>query len=101
MRMAQRLRKRVGVLAYRRRVFFRHDDNHQNVSTVLMMLCRRRYADTPRRRYVSPGLPYPPALITLAAGLFVITVYARERVVNLAPHDPRILKNGQSFRGIK
>ena len=28
----------------------------------------------------------------LAAGLFVTTVYARERVVNLAPHDPRIPK---------
>jgi hypothetical protein len=48
-------------LAYRRlgsKTAFRHGCNDQEVSPELMMLCKRRHADTPIRRYVSPkGLP--------------------------------------------
>src|SRR5260370_8771714 len=45
---------------------FRHGYNDQEVSAELMMLCKRRHADTPIRRYVSPS---PPIFIaTLWAG---------------------------------
>ncbi len=43
---------------------FRHRHNDQEVSTELMMLCKRRHADTPTRR--SPSRP-PDLLKTLTA----------------------------------
>ena len=57
-KMGRRLRKRVGGSAYWRigvcgsKTAFRHRYNDQEVSTELMMLCKRRHADTPIRRYV-------------------------------------------------
>src|ERR1700736_1400859 len=60
--MGRRLGKRVGGSAYwrigvwRSETAFRHRYNDQEVSTELMMLCKRRHADTPTRRYVSPSL---------------------------------------------
>ena len=53
--------KRVGGSAYWRigvwgsKTAFRHGYNGQEVSTKLMMLCKRRHTDTPIRRYVSPA----------------------------------------------
>ena len=58
--MHRRIGKRVGGSAYWRigvwgsKTAFRHGHNDQEVSTELMMLCKRRHADTPTRRYVSP-----------------------------------------------
>src|SRR5271166_7065308 len=55
--------KRVGGSAYWRigvwgsKTAFRHGCNDQEVSTELMMLCKRRHADTPIRRYVSRTPP--------------------------------------------
>src|SRR5580704_16902281 len=58
--------KRVGGSAYWRigvwgsKTAFRHGYNDQEVSTELMMLCKRRHADTPIRLYVSPSRrPFP------------------------------------------
>jgi hypothetical protein len=60
-KLGRRLGKRVAGSAYRRvgsKTAFRHGCNDQEVSPELMMLCKRRHADTPIRRYVSPkGLP--------------------------------------------
>ena len=56
----RRMGKRVGGLAYWRigvwesKTAFRHGYSDQEVSTELMMLCKRRRADTPTRRHVSP-----------------------------------------------
>jgi hypothetical protein len=58
--MKRHLRKRVGGSAYRRigvwgsETAFRHAYSDQGVSTKLITLCKRRQADTPIRRYVSP-----------------------------------------------
>jgi hypothetical protein len=55
--------KRVGGSAYWRigvwgsKTAFRIGYNDQEVSTELMMLCKRRHADTPIRPYVSPSRP--------------------------------------------
>jgi hypothetical protein len=57
---ANRQGKRVGGSAYWRigvwesKTAFRHGCNDQEVSTELMILCKRRHAHTPIRRYVSP-----------------------------------------------
>ena len=57
LKMGRRLGKRVGGSAYWRigvwgsKTAFRHGYNDQEVSTELMMLCKRRHADTPIRRY--------------------------------------------------
>src|ERR1700687_3065037 len=62
-KMGRRLGKRVGGSACWRigvwgsKTAFRHGYNDQEVSTELMMLCKRRHADTPIRRYVSPSRP--------------------------------------------
>src|SRR5260370_31503559 len=45
--------RRMGV--WGSKTAFRHGYNHQEVSTKLMMLCKRRHTDTPIRRYVSPS----------------------------------------------
>jgi hypothetical protein len=50
-KMGRPLGERVGGSAYWRIGVY----NDQKVSTELMMLCKRRHADTPIRRYVSPG----------------------------------------------
>jgi hypothetical protein len=61
--MGRRLGKRVGGSAYWRigvwvsKTVFRHGYNDQKVSTELMMLCKRRHADTPIRRYADT---FPP-----------------------------------------
>jgi hypothetical protein len=65
--------KRVGGSAYWRigvwgsKTAFRHGYNDQEVSTELMMLCKRRHADTPIRRYVSPSRPIFNATLRAAA----------------------------------
>jgi hypothetical protein len=41
--------RRIGV--WGSKTAFRHRYNDQEVSTELMMLCKRRHADTPIRRY--------------------------------------------------
>ena len=62
--MVRRLGKRVGGPAYWRigvrgsKAAFRHRYNDHEVSTELMMLCKRRHADTPIRRYVSLAAPH-------------------------------------------
>jgi hypothetical protein len=59
-KMGRRLGKRIGVSASGEvRPLFDPAImiNDQEVSTELMMLCKRRYADTPIRRYVSHTLP--------------------------------------------
>ena len=43
--------RRIGV--WGSKTAFRHGYNDQGVSAELMMLCKRRHADTPIRRYVS------------------------------------------------
>ena len=59
-KMGRRLGKRIGGSAYRRirvwgsKTAFRHGYSDQEVPTKLMTLCKRRHADTPIRRYVSP-----------------------------------------------
>ena len=63
------LGKRVGVLAYQRLGkydCFSTPANDQEVSTELMMLCKRRHADTPTRRTPTPCQP-PDLLKTLTA----------------------------------
>ena len=50
----------------RRKIEFRQTYNDQEVSTMLMTLCKR---DTPLRRYVSPcRLAHFPSLFTLVGG---------------------------------
>src|SRR6202795_4773727 len=55
---------RIGV--WGSKTAFRHGYNDQEVSTELMMLCKRRHADTPIRPYVSPSRPI--FIATLWAG---------------------------------
>src|SRR5271165_972423 len=58
-KMGRRQGKRIGGSAYWRiavwgsKTASRHGYNDQEVSTELMMLCKRPYADTPTRRHVS------------------------------------------------
>src|SRR5271165_5354906 len=80
-KMGRRPGKRVGGSAYWRigvrgsKTAFRRGYNNQEVSTELMMLCKRRHADTPTRRhadtsirrYVSPSRPI--FIATLWAGV--------------------------------
>ena len=60
-KMGRRLGKRVSVLAYgrmgvwRSKTAFRHGYYDQEVSTKFMTLWKRRYADSPIRRHVSPS----------------------------------------------
>src|ERR1700675_4356378 len=49
--------RRIGVSASVEVTAFGHRYNDQEVSTELMMLCKRRHADTPIRRYVSQRGP--------------------------------------------
>jgi hypothetical protein len=59
-KMGRPLGKRVGGSAYWRigvwggKTASRHGYNDQEVSKELMKLCKRRHADTPKHRYVSP-----------------------------------------------
>jgi hypothetical protein len=60
-KMGRRLGKRVSVLAYgrmgvwRSKTAFRHGYYDREVSTKFMTLWKRRYADSPIRRHVSPS----------------------------------------------
>src|SRR5260370_773372 len=61
--------RRIGVSASGgSKTAFRHGYNDQEVSTELMMLCKRRHADTPIRRYVSLSRPIFNATLRAAAG---------------------------------
>src|SRR5271169_33404 len=84
--MGRRLGKRVGGSAYwrigvwRSKTAFRHGYNDQEVSTELMMLCKRRHADTPIRRYVSPSRPIFNATLRAAAGWLFFRVARSTRM---------------------
>jgi hypothetical protein len=71
---ANRQGKRVGGSAYWRigvwesKTAFRHGCNDQEVSTELMILCKRRHAHTPIRRNVSLSRPIFNATLRAAAG---------------------------------
>jgi hypothetical protein len=60
-KMGRRLGKRIGGSAYRRIgvwgsiTAFRHAYSDNEVSMKLTTLCKRRHADTPIRRHVSPS----------------------------------------------
>jgi hypothetical protein len=61
-------RRRIGVWGSKTAAS-RHGYNDQEVSAELMMLCKRRHADTPIRRYVSPvrrGAPTERAKVKIA-----------------------------------
>ena len=99
-KMARRLRKRVGGSAYWRigvwgsQTAFRHGYNDQEVLTELMMLCKRRHADTPIRPYVSPSRPIFIATLRAAASWLFFRV-ARSLRIDLDMLVARALKNSQ------
>src|ERR1700687_1730244 len=99
-KMGRRLGKRVGGSAYWRigvwgsKTAFRHGYNDQEVLTELMMLCKRRHADTPIRPYVSPSRPILIATLWAAASWLFFRV-ARSLRINLDMLVARALKNSQ------
>src|SRR5580704_13542612 len=75
--------RRIGVVAYRRleqQDCFSTCYNEQEVSTKLMTLCKRRHADTPIRRYVSPSRPIFNATLRAAAGWLFFRVARSTRM---------------------
>jgi len=64
--------KRIGVsacLVWGSKTAFRHACSDEEVSKKLMTLCKRRYADTPTRRYAFPASP--ASVLVLAASLLL------------------------------
>jgi len=99
-KMGRRLGKRVGGSAYWRigvwgsKTAFRHGYNDQEVLTELMMLYKRRHADTPIRPCVSPSRPIFIATLRAAASWLFFRV-ARSLRINLDMLVARALKNSQ------
>ena len=97
--------ERVGGSAYGRigvwevRLLFRHGYNDQEVSTELMMLFKRRHADTPIRRYVSPGRrPIFNATLRAAASWLFFCVARSTRMIQIWALRSRLEKQPTDLR---
>src|SRR6202049_1187811 len=102
--MVQRLEKRVGGSAYRRigvwgsKTAFRHGYNDQEVSTELMMLCKRRHTDTPIRPYVSPRRPIFIATLWAGASWLFFRVARSTRMTQIWVRRSRLEKQPTDLR---
>jgi hypothetical protein len=103
-KMGRRLGKRVGGSACWRigvwgsKTAFRHGYNDQEVSAELMMLCKRRHADTPIRRYVSPSRPIFTATLWAGASSLFFCVARSTRMTQIWVFRSRLEKQPTDLR---